>query len=151
MCNNRADLSALIGYTVPETFPHFRNAFTHMNAHHDEYGNLPGWTSWFLIDRAESKLIGMAGLGDLSGRECELGYEIIPEARRMGFATEGCQAIINWAFAQDDVNRIIAHTLPIGGEESGGVLKKIGFTFLGECEDPDTGDTVLKWSLEQAA
>ena len=148
ICNSRAELSQLIGCTVPDSFPHFRNAFTHMLAHHHEYQSLPG-TSWFFIDRAGSKLIGMGGLGDLSDGECELGYEITPEARRMGIATEGCQAIINWAFARDDVSQIIAHTLPVDGDESAGVLKKVGFAFVGDCDDPDTGEAVFRWVLKR--
>jgi RimJ/RimL family protein N-acetyltransferase len=147
-CISNEALTKLLGYTVPESFPLFKDAFKHIQNHHREHGKLPGWQSWFFIHRASFKLIGLGGFGDLTDGSIELGYEFVPEVRRQEFATEGAQAVISWAFSQEKVRTIDAHTLPVGTGESVGVLKKLGFAFVGNTIDSDAGD-VLKWELRR--
>jgi RimJ/RimL family protein N-acetyltransferase len=53
--------------------------------------------------------------------------------------------MVELAFRQAEVNKVIAHTLP-GGLASQRVLAKAGFRKTGEVVDPDDG---LVWRFER--
>jgi RimJ/RimL family protein N-acetyltransferase len=55
-----------------------------------------------------------------------IGYSMLPEFRGRGFATRAAQLVALWAFAETDVARLIAGTLPenVGSQR---VLEKAGF------------------------
>lgn len=56
----------------------------------------------------------------------EVGYGIVSDQRRRGFATEATSGLVKHALAQPGVRRIIAETLP-ELTASIGVLRKCGF------------------------
>ncbi|MEM7316147.1 MAG: GNAT family N-acetyltransferase, partial [Planctomycetota bacterium] len=76
----------------------------------------------------------------------EIAYGVEPDYEGRGFATECAAAMTDYALEQDGVLRVWAHTLP---EEnaSGSVLKKCGFTKVGEVVDPDDGP-VWRWEKQ---
>ena len=84
---------------------------------------------------------GFKGKPDENG-EVEIGYSIIPELHRRGIATEAIKLLIGHAFANLNVRRIKAETLP-RLIPSIGVLLKCGFTQTGEGFDPEEGKTLL--------
>ncbi|GAA0532769.1 hypothetical protein GCM10010172_11970 [Paractinoplanes ferrugineus] len=55
-----------------------------------------------------------------------IGYSMLPSFRGRGFATRAAQLIALWAFAETDVHRLVAGTLPenVGSQR---VLEKAGF------------------------
>ena len=65
----------------------------------------------------------------------EIGYDIVSDHRRRGYASESVRALVSRAFEQPRVRRVIAETLPelIG---SIGVLRKCGFEPVGEGSEP---------------
>jgi len=65
----------------------------------------------------------------------EVGYGIVSEQRRRGYATEVTRGLLSRAFALPGVRRAIAETLPelVG---SIGVLEKCGFRLLGAGSEP---------------
>ncbi|HJX83280.1 MAG TPA: GNAT family protein [Candidatus Angelobacter sp.] len=67
----------------------------------------------------------------------EVGYSIVPEFQRQGYAPEATKALIAWAFGHPQVTRVIAHTLP-ELQPSIRVMEKNGFTFTGAGEEPGT-------------
>lgn len=79
----------------------------------------------------------------------EIGYSVVPEFQRRGFATEACLALIALAFARPQVRRIVAHTLD-GLTPSIRVLEKLGFVYDGpgaEHEAPESGEQVVRYVL----
>lgn len=61
----------------------------------------------------------------------EVGYSIMPDYQRLGFASEATAALIGWAFSHPEVQLVTAETLPTL-VDSIRVLEKNGFHLLGE-------------------
>lgn len=74
-----------------------------------------GWYLWYAIRRGEpgdpTSVVGAAGyMGPPDGEgRVEIGFSVLPSWRRMGFATEMARALIQNAFADDRVRKVIAH------------------------------------------
>ncbi len=107
-----------------------------------------GWWTYFPIHKNDNKLIGSGGYKGKPTPEgtVELGYEIAPNYRNQGLATEMTKALIENALKDIRVKNIIAHTL---GHENASttVLQKCGFVKINELIDPDEG-LVWKWELK---
>ena len=65
----------------------------------------------------------------------EIGYSVVPEWRRRGYATELVQALIKRAFDDMGVRRILAET-DIENVASLGVLDRCGFRKMGTGREP---------------
>lgn len=65
----------------------------------------------------------------------EIGYSIVPQHRREGYATEAAEGLIRHAFRNPSVRRVIGETLP-GLVASIGVLVKCGFRYAGNGSEP---------------
>jgi len=44
--------------------------------------------------------------------ELEVGYSVMEPHQRRGYATEVVHALVDWAFAHPEIDRVVAHTLP---------------------------------------
>ncbi len=75
----------------------------------------------------------------------EIGYEIHHDYRGMGFAQEVANALTGLAFSYPEVIKVLAHTL---AEEnvSCNVLRKSGFSFVKQYNDPEDGE-VWQWEF----
>ena len=93
---------------------------------------------------------GFKGAPDASGI-VEVGYSVLQEHQRRGYATEAVMGWVDFAFASTDVTAVIAHTLSSLGP-SIRVLEKAGFRFAGAGEDPDAppGEQVVRYELARA-
>ena len=105
-----------------------------------------GWLGYYVAATLDGQPM-LAGTAGFKGRpdengEVEIGYSIISELRRQGIATEAIRLLIGHAFANSDVRRIKAETLP-RLIPSIGVLAKCGFIHAGEGLDPEEGKTLL--------
>lgn len=111
--------------------------------------NEQGWWAYFIILKEENKLIGSGGYKGQPTPDgmVEIGYEIAPEYRNRGLATEMAKGLIENALKDKRVSHIIAHTL--GTENpSTKVLLKCGFVKTEEFNDPDEG-LIWKWELKK--
>lgn len=95
-----------------------------------------GFGFYYFIMRPEEEgdapvVIGVGGFKSkpVDGR-VEIGYSVLPQFHRKGYATEAAAGLIRFAFAGDDVNEVIAETLP-HLEASIGVMIKNGMEFVG--------------------
>lgn len=108
-----------------------------------------GWWTYLPVLKSENKLIGSGGYkGSPTNKgEVEIGYEIAPEFRNQGLATEMTEALVKNAFECSQVKLVSAHTL---GEfnASTQVLLKCGFVKVDELNDPDEG-SIWKWELQK--
>jgi RimJ/RimL family protein N-acetyltransferase/uncharacterized damage-inducible protein DinB len=95
------------------------------------------WGFYYVVE-AESPMVigagGYKGAPDDTGTT-EIGYGIVSERRRRGYAREAVDGWLANAFEDPRVRRVIAHTLP-HLEPSIGVLRSAGFRFVGQGNDP---------------
>ncbi|MCU1347344.1 MAG: acetyltransferase, ribosomal protein N-acetylase [Acidobacteria bacterium] len=92
----------------------------------------------YVILRESNTLIGIFGDGHRTDPgTLVIGYSILPAYRRRGYASEALAAVIDEAFAGDDVTLLVADTYPELAA-SIGVLEKNGFRLIGGGEEERT-------------
>lgn len=107
--------------------------------------NDPHWGFHWVLLREPRTLIGVVGYKGMPKEgSVEVGYGIVAEHQRRGYATEATRALVEQAFSAPGVTRVIAETLP-GLMPSIGVLEKLGFAFVG----PGSEDGVIRYELRR--
>ncbi len=86
---------------------------------------------------AARTLVGSVGYVGPPSEEgtAEVGYSIVPEHRRRGYASEAVRGLVAHAFGLPGVVRVVAHTFP-SLEPSIRVLEACGFRFAGAGSEP---------------
>lgn len=145
-------LEKLLGAHVPPSWPPPLNDGDSLRWTIDMLTRHPeavGWLAWYFLHRehGELRLVGYGGFQGLPAADgtVEVGYSIVPESHRFGFAPEAVQALVTWAFTHPRVTRVIAHTLP-DLRPSIRVLEKCGFAPDGAGPEEGT----LRFVLERA-
>jgi [ribosomal protein S5]-alanine N-acetyltransferase len=90
-----------------------------------------GWFGWYALARnvgaQDRTLIASGGfLGPPQDGVVNIGYSVLPQFQRRGFATEMTARLVQWAFEEPAVNRIAAET-EWANSASVRVLIKLGF------------------------
>lgn len=119
-----------------------RDALEYFRARLEAGGaDVVGWYGWYAVKEPDPEgprtLVGAAGyLGppDASGA-VEIGYSVLPEWQRRGYATEIVEALVQRAFSQPGVRRVIAHTT-LANVASATVLLRCGFRQVGAGTEP---------------
>lgn len=107
----------------------------------DEDPAAEAWLLRYYIERESNTLAGFGGGSGLpSAGTWTIGYSVLPQFRRRGYASEATAALIAWSFENPEVERIIAETYP-ELVASIGVMRKNGFEFVG----PGSGDRVIRY------
>ncbi len=138
--NNRSEFSRLLEADVPEDWPPPLNdddskAFT--LRYLADNPDADGWAAWYFLlpGKADEKAqaIGIGGFKEKPSQQgmVEVGYSIMPDYHRLGFASEAAAALIDWAFSHPEVQLVTAETLP-ALVTSIRVLERNGFHLLGE-------------------
>jgi ribosomal-protein-alanine N-acetyltransferase len=89
---------------------------------------------WVMIDRDDRTVVGDVGFmgpPDEAG-SIEIGYSVIPDRRRRGYATEAARTVVEWALAQSGVRLIVAGCDPHNAA-SIRTLERLGFQQTGEA------------------
>jgi ribosomal-protein-alanine N-acetyltransferase len=133
-------LGALLGVAVPEGWPpgdYDRNAMEFCRAQLEAAGeSAVGWYNWYAMavaaDGRRNLLVAGAGyLGPpADDGSVEIGYSVVPAARRRGYATELVEFLAARAFKFHPVQTVVAHTLDANAS-SAGVLLRCGFVRAG--------------------
>jgi [ribosomal protein S5]-alanine N-acetyltransferase len=102
-----------------------------------------GFESWMIIKKETFEIIGDLGFKGLNCHEknVDIGYGIIKEERRKGYAIEATTELIKWASSKDNLNEITARCL-VDNVSSINLLKKLRFIKMKE----DNG--MAYWSLQ---
>ena len=111
--------------------------------------NDPAFGMYWIVLResaASRTLVGAAGFKGMPSENgtVEIGYGVVAEYQRRGYATETVRAFLAHAFGSPRVQRVIAETYPHLAP-SIGVLEKCGFTFIGDGSEPD----VIRYELRR--
>ncbi|HEU4562862.1 MAG TPA: GNAT family N-acetyltransferase [Longimicrobium sp.] len=95
------------------------------------------WMYYVVVDGPGRELAGVVGYKGPPGDDgtVEVGYGVLPEHQRRGYATEATAALVGRAFGHPRVTRVIAETMP-ELVPSIGVLEKLGFTLEGDGSEP---------------
>jgi RimJ/RimL family protein N-acetyltransferase len=109
-----------------------------------------GWWLYFVVLKGEAGPRTLIGSGGYKGPPStdgtvEVGYGIVSDHRRHGYASEVTRGLLARAFAVPAVQRAIAETLP-ELTPSIGVLKTCGFRLIGEGSEPG----VIRFELTRA-
>lgn len=149
--DSREALARELGAEVPEAWPpeyydadavRWTIAWLERNADRREWGFY-----YFLESPATTGgTARLAGAGGYRGEPdaagaVEVGYSVVADRRRRGYAREAVGALLAHAFADPRVTHVVAHTL----EElapSIGVLRSTGFEFVGKGSDPYEPDAI---------
>jgi RimJ/RimL family protein N-acetyltransferase len=109
------------------------------------------WTLGFaIVSRATGAVVGSCGFKgppDANGI-VEIAYGVAPDHRGRGYATEAAAALVEFAFEDDRVRLVCAHTA-LEANASTRVLTKCGFLPAGQVIDPEDGP-VWRWEVPRA-
>jgi RimJ/RimL family protein N-acetyltransferase len=146
-------LAAALRAAVPATWPPEyldAPALTYTLERLAEDPGNAGWWLHFIVlkdDDGRRTLIGSGGYKGPPSADgtVEVGYGIVSDHRRRGYASEATRGLLANAFANPAVKRAIAETLPELAP-SIGVLTKCGFRLIGEGSEPG----VIRFELTRA-
>jgi len=94
---------------------------------------------WLMIERDTNTVVGDIGfMGPPDGGVVEIGFSVVPDRRRRGYATEAARSLVDWAFADPAIREITARSEP-ENEASARVLSAAGFARIGESRG------VVRW------
>ena len=139
---DRARFAALLGVAPPADWPPPLNdtdSMAYFARYLAEHPDAVGFGVWYFVRAADGErtLIGNGGFKGLpdAGGTVEIGYSLLEAYQRQGYGTEVVRGLVDWAFAQPGVHRLIAETLP-ELIPSIRVLEKNGFRHIGAGSEP---------------
>jgi RimJ/RimL family protein N-acetyltransferase len=143
---DRQSLARVLGVNVPDSWPveHYDDGVRDWCLASLAADPQTVWLLRYLILRETNTLIGTCGAFQPDEKSVMIGYSILPEHRRRGYASEAAKALIEFAFAHDEIERVIADTYPELAA-SIGVMEKCGLTFLGDGD----GERVIRYELRR--
>jgi len=139
---DRATFAALLNADIPADWPPESLApalplyLEWMTANPDAVG----WHAWYALCReppsARPILVGSVGFrGSPRYGLVEIGYSVLPEYQRRGYATEMVAALVRWALTHPEVSRVVAEAIP-ANLASVRVLARSGFVPVGPGDEP---------------
>ncbi len=141
--NDRARFAELLGVRVPADWPgeDYEEIMPGIAEHMGGDPRLGDWLG-LIIRKVDRTLIGGCDFMSLPDAEgtVEIGYGLQPGYRGQGYATEAVQAMVDWAFNQPGVQRIVAGCAE-DNIASARVLDKMGMKRL------STKDGLISWEL----
>jgi [ribosomal protein S5]-alanine N-acetyltransferase len=148
---NRLEFIHQLGATVLESWPpplndddskEYTIAFLRKNP------SAAGWAAWYWVaKKSKPVVVGQGGFkGPPVAGTVEIGYSLLPEFQRKGYASEAVAALLDWAFAHPEVDRVLAETLPELAP-SIRLLEKAGFESVGEGSEKG----VIRFELKRPA
>jgi [ribosomal protein S5]-alanine N-acetyltransferase len=140
-------LARVLGHDVVPGWVTFRQA---LRATRDAITSSPGtpvWGARFFVSGDPLELVGWGGFkGPPDDGVVEIGYEIAEGRRGRGLATAAARAMVAEAFADEQVRRVIAQTLP-ERNASNRVLRRVGFRGVGQGRED--GELVWRYVLDR--
>lgn len=138
---DRNEFARLLGTNVPDNWPP-ESAADALPLFLEWLKAAPtaiGWFGWYALaqDGIDSSiLVGGGGfLGPPRDGVVQMGYSVLSQFQRQGYATELVVALTGWAFQHPELRTIAAET-ELHNPASERVLVKAGFTLMGSTAEP---------------
>lgn len=134
LAHDREAVPRMVGATLPEDWPQ-RELLAVLPHQALAAPEEERFGVWMMIERATNTVVGDIGfLGppDASGG-IEIGYSVIPDRRRRGYAGEAVQAMVEWAFGQPGV-RVVVADCDADNRASIRTLERAGFRVTGQTD-----------------
>jgi ribosomal-protein-alanine N-acetyltransferase len=136
-------LATLLNARVPANWPPplIPDALPVWQAQLEKEPGAIGWLTWYWIacrwGGGEDEVVGGGGFkGPPDARgEVEIGYSVLSQFRGKGYAFEAVTALLEWAFAQPQVQLVFAETFR-ELKSSVHLLEKLGFRKCGTGAEP---------------
>jgi RimJ/RimL family protein N-acetyltransferase len=98
---------------------------------------------WMIVERDTNTVVGDIGfMGPPADGRVELGFSVIPDRRRRGYAGEAARSLVAWALRQPGVDEVIARS-ETANVASARTLVAAGFSRSGER------DGIVEWRQSQ--
>jgi len=150
--DDRARFAELLNARVPESWPpelYDDDARRWTLQAIEDAPEEDGWWMYYLVADGGGgrELVGVCGYKGPPADDgsVEVGYGVLPEHRRRGYAVEATRALLERAFAFPAVARVAAETYPHLAP-SIGVMEKCGLTFAGDGSE----EGVVRYELPRA-
>ena len=126
----------LMNIVVPKGWPNDPDAIAGLSWHLKAIERDPNELLWrirLIVLRSNRTVIGSINLKGMPDKEgtVEIGWGISEDYRGRGIATKATEAVMQWAFSQPDVKRVIA-TIPGNNIGSERVAQRLGMRQSGE-------------------
>lgn len=134
LTENREEAGIALGATLPAMWPE-PNLLGLLRLRPPVSPEGEAFGVWVMIDptsRAVVGDIGFKGPPDGAGK-IELGYSVVPDRRRRGYATEAVKALVAWALLQPQVRFVLA-SCSSDNLPSARTLERAGFKRAGEAD-----------------
>jgi ribosomal-protein-alanine N-acetyltransferase len=136
--DDRATATRLIGASLPDPWPQLDLLDVLPVQAAAEPADEP-FGIWLMIERDSSTVVGDVGfMGPPDGGVVEIGFSVIPDRRRRGYATEAARSLVDWAFSEPRIREVSARTEP-ENEASARVLAATRFARVGDSRG------VVRW------
>lgn len=142
-------LATHLGITIPPQWTEFgEQAFRWTYSQLQSSDKEPRWHTYLPVIRQGKILAGSCGYkGHPVNGNVEIGYEVAAQYRGIGLASEIAMGLIEFAWGDESVTCVTAHTLAVPNA-SCRVLEKAGMTRVATIEDPEDG-TIWKWAISR--
>ena len=143
LSGRRADAETIAALKLPEGWPDERDRRL-LRLRRDQIGQDPGCQQWLIRaivlpgdGRTMVGHIGFHGPPQIIGR-AELGYSVVADQRRRGYAIEAARALMDWAAREHDTTSFFISIAP-DNAASLALAAKLGFARVGEQIDEEDG------------
>ncbi len=148
--NDHSHLAKLLQAEIPENWPPdlTEDALLPTAQKLDADPSRVGWYFWYIILPSKPPetptVVGICGFKGRPKRDgiIEIGYSMLHQYRRQGYASEAVGSLVLWAFGQSGVRRVIAQTFP-DLTASIRVMEKNGFLLDG----PGSEEGVVRYGI----
>ncbi len=143
LASDRAGAEAIAGLTLPSDWPDEHDS-RFLRRRLDQMRGDPSSQQWLVRamalrtqQRPMVGHIGFHGSPEAVGR-AEMGYTVLPNCRRRGYATEAARALMDWAAGEHRVHRFFVSIAPDNGS-SLAMAARLGFRQVGKQIDEEDG------------
>lgn len=142
----RADAEAMLGAALPSDWPHDweRTLRTRLDDLVVNSSAQPWLLRAVVLREPERRLVGRITFHDPPGPDgkIEVGYTVLAEYRRRGYALEAVEALFDWAGREHGIRRFVASVGPWNAP-SLGLVRKLGFVQTGVRWDDEDGEELV--------
>ena len=142
LAGDREGAEALLGASVPDEWPDEddRWLLRLRNEQIREDASSAPWLVRAIVSREADRMVGHVGFHGPpdEDRVVEIGYTVLSDFRRRGYAEEAVRAMFDWAHSEHEIARLRASAAP-DNDPSLALIKKLGFFQVGVQWDERDG------------